>query len=74
MIKELCKKDRFWRIVAYRICKDKSFADDMVQEMYLKLYNCTKQINDFYVIITMKNIFIDSTKKQSLLVPIDKHL
>lgn len=72
MIDKLCKKDKFWRIVAYRICKDEMSADDIVQEMYLKLYDCKKEINDFYVIITMKNIFLQSIKKEKLLVSIDK--
>jgi len=71
MIEQLCKKDKFWRIVAYRICEDKFKADDMVQEMYLKLYDCKKEINDFYVIITMRNIFLQDLKKEKLLVPID---
>jgi len=73
MIEQLCKKDKFWRIVAYRICKDKFKADDIVQDMYLRLYDCKKEINDFYVIITMKNIFLGNIKKESLLVPIDRY-
>jgi len=73
MIEQLCKKDKFWRIVAYRICKDKFKADDIVQDMYLRLYDCKKEINDFYVIITMKNIFLGNLKKESLLVPIDRY-
>jgi len=71
MIEKLCIKDKFWRIVAYRICKDKFKADDIVQEMYLKLYDCKKEINDFYVIITMRNIFLQDLKKEKLLIPID---
>jgi DNA-directed RNA polymerase specialized sigma24 family protein len=73
MIEQLCEKDKFWRIVAYRICKDKFKADDIVQDMYLRLYDCKKEINDFYVIITMKNIFLGNLKKENLLVPIDKY-
>ena len=46
-------------------------ADDIVQEMYLKLANNKKQINDFYVIIVIRNLFIDHIKKQSANVSIN---
>jgi hypothetical protein len=67
MLELLCKKDDFWRRVAFNICKDKTLADDLVQEMYIKLSDCTKEINDFYVIITIKNIFLNHLKKESLI-------
>ena len=62
MIEELAKKDSYWRKVAYSICKDKMLADDLVSEMYLRLVDCKKEINDFYVIITIKNIFLQHIK------------
>lgn len=71
MLDELCKKDKYWRRIALLICKDKFQADDIVQEMYLKLVNVQKEINDFYVIITMKNIFLGNIKKESVLTSID---
>ena len=70
MLEELCKKDIFWRKVAFNICKDKTLADDLVQEMYIKLSDCKKDINDFYVIITIKNIFLHHIKKESLKISI----
>ena len=65
MLETLCKKDSYWRQIAYKICKDKMQADDLVSEMYLRLADCKKEINDFYVIITIKNIFLQEirTKK-----------
>jgi len=39
-------------------------ADDLVNDMYLKLYDCKKEINDFYVIRTIKNLFLDSIKSK----------
>lgn len=62
MIEELAKKDSYWRKVAYSICKDKMLADDLVSEMYLRLADCKKEINDFYVIVTIKNIFLQHIK------------
>ena len=62
MLEQLAKKDAYWRKIAFKICKDKMLADDLVGEMYLKLCNCTKEINDFYVIVTIKNIFLSEIK------------
>lgn len=60
-LNNLCKKDEKWREIAFKICKDKMLADDLVQEMYLKLHN--KDIdNEFYVILTIKSIFLNTLK------------
>jgi len=64
MLEELSKKDKYWRIIALNICKNKSLADDIVQEMYLKLHDCEKQINDFYVILTIRSLFLDLKRKK----------
>ena len=63
MLDILAKKDAYWRKVAFNICKDKYLADDLVNDMYLKLANNEKASNDFYVIIVIRNLFLDSTKK-----------
>ena len=67
MLEELAKKDNYWRKVAFNICKDRYLADDLVNEMYLKLYDCKKQINDFFVIIVIRNIFLDLKRKKGTL-------
>ena len=69
MLHQLAKKDSKWREIALKICKDKMLADDIVQEMYLKLANNKKQINDFYVIIVIRNLFIDEIKIPHLRFP-----
>ncbi len=38
ILESLSKKDKYWRQIAFNICKDKSLADDLVQEMYLRRY------------------------------------
>lgn len=63
MLEVLAKKDALWRKIAFTICKDKYLADDLVQDMYLKLADNKKQINDFYVIITIRNLFIDHCRE-----------
>jgi RNA polymerase sigma factor (sigma-70 family) len=67
MLEELAKKDTYWRKIAFNICKDRYLADDLVNEMYLKLYDCKKQINDFFVIIVIRNIFLDLKRKKGTL-------
>lgn len=63
MIEILAKKDAYWRKIALNICKDKELADDLVQDMYIKLIDCKKQINDFYVVIVIRNLFLDHIKQ-----------
>ena len=68
MLEELAKKDKYWRKIAFNICKDRFIADDIVQDMYIRLNDCKKEINDFYVVITMRNIFLGNLKKDKVLV------
>ena len=63
MLNELAKKDTYWRQAAVNICKDKYLADDLVNDMYLKLANIEKEINDFYVVIVIRNLFLDHIKQ-----------
>jgi len=71
MLEELAKKDKYWRKVALNICKDKELSDDLVQDMYIKLHNYQKQINDFFVIMVIRNLFLDVKKKKSIEVRCD---
>lgn len=63
MIERLALKDKEWRKMAYHICKDRYLADDLTQEMYLKLATSTKEINDYYIFFTIRNIFIDTVRR-----------
>ena len=63
IIKELSEKDSLWRSIAFNICKDYDLAQDLVQDMYLKLMNRTKW-NDYFVSITLRNLFIDTVRKR----------
>lgn len=62
MLEELAKRDKDWRKMAYHICKDKSLADDLVQDMYVKFSRYDKQVNDFYVYFALKSLFLDTFK------------
>ena len=71
MLEELSKNDHKWRSIAFSICKDKILADDLVQDMYIKLSEVSKSINDFYVAMTIKTLFLDHIKKSEKTVSID---
>lgn len=69
----MSKKDSYWRSIALKICRNKFMADDIVQEMYIKLCDNDKDKNDFYVIIVMRNIFLDTIKKDKLFLDVDNY-
>jgi DNA-directed RNA polymerase specialized sigma24 family protein len=62
ILDELAKKDAQWRKMAFQICKDKDLADELVQEMYLKLAYNTNLIKDGYIYTVLRNLFYDYTK------------
>ena len=67
ILEELAKKDKYWRQVAFNISKDKNISDDLVQEMYLKIYRISLkkylEINDFYVVRILLNTYLDYLKE-----------
>lgn len=63
-LNEIAKKDKRWREIAYSFTQDKAIADDIVQEMYLKMRNIDKPINDYYIIVTLKNLWLQIVKKK----------
>jgi len=64
ILEELAKKDAQWRKMAFQICKDKDLADELVQEMYLKLYQNTNLIKEGYIYTVLRNLFYDYAKQQ----------
>jgi DNA-directed RNA polymerase specialized sigma24 family protein len=68
ILDELAKKDAQWRKMAFQICKDKDLANELVQEMYLKLYQNTNLIKDGYIYTVLRNLFYDYTKQQKDLI------
>ena len=65
MLEQLAKKDKDWRKMAYQICGDKMTADDLVQDMYIKMANCQKEVNEYYIIRVMINLFKDGIKSNN---------
>ena len=66
------KNDSYFRSMALHICKDKSDADDLVQDMYLKLYRYDKVklddmhkngVSKFLCVRIINQLFLDSKRK-----------
>lgn len=72
MLYSLAKKDNKWRNFALKLCNDKMLADDIVQEMYLKAYSYKKQLNDSYVYMIIKSLFIDHVRRNNTPVSIEQ--
>ena len=60
-IDEIILQDSQWRKLAESICGDYDQAQDLVQEMYIKLMSY-ESINNALVGITLKNLWLDSFK------------
>ena len=69
MIEQLAQRDSDWRLMAFKITKDKDLADDIVQEMYIKSvdFKNVRKI-DWYVYTVLRNLFYDSLKTKEILI------
>ena len=63
-LQEIAEFDSKWRNIALRITSNKAQADDIVQEMYLKLADKEDEVNDYYITLTLKSIFLDNYRKK----------
>ena len=65
MLQEICKQDKYWRRLALKICGNKILADDIVQEMYLRIHKAKpKEVNKSYIYYCLNSIYIDLIKKE----------
>jgi DNA-directed RNA polymerase specialized sigma24 family protein len=65
MIEQLSLKHDLWVKMARGICKDSYLADDLVSEMYLKLNDYNKDVNEYYIYFTIKHLFINWLREES---------
>ena len=65
ILQEICKGHSKWVRMAQKF--DYENAEDLVQEMYIKLYNLNPtEVNEVYIYRTIKSIFVDDYKKKKL--------
>ena len=72
-MEELTSKDKEWRLLALKICGCKSLADDLVQDMYLKLIlraSNGETFNKAYIYYTLKHLYVTTLRnsKKEILV------
>ena len=65
LLDKLVKDDARWRMVALKLCGNKEMADDLVQDMYLKVAEY-KSINASFVYKTIKSLFLLSFRNKRL--------
>lgn len=62
---EICNRHSKWVRMAQKFDYDN--AEDLVQEMYIKIYNLNPtEVNEVYIYRTIKSIFLDDYKKKKL--------
>ena len=62
---EICNRHSKWVRMAQKFDYDN--AEDLVQEMYLKIHNLNPtEVNEFYIYRTIKSIFLDDYRKKKL--------
>lgn len=71
MLEKLVQRNKDWQNLAYRICGNYDHAQDLVQEMYIKLSNY-ERVNEALVAITIKNLWLDLLKKKKREVSIER--
>jgi DNA-directed RNA polymerase specialized sigma24 family protein len=60
VLDELVKEDQKWRQIAYKICGCRFLADDLTQEMYLKVHKYQlKEKKTGYIVTILKYLFLD---------------
>jgi len=64
MLEKLALKHSLWLKMAKSICKDAYLADDLVSEMYLKVSDYDKELNDYYIYFTIKHLYINHIREE----------
>jgi len=64
MLDKIVLKHDKWLKVALSICKCKDAANDLVQDMYIKMHQVNKEVDDGYIYSVLRSIFIESKRKK----------
>ena len=70
MLEQLAKKNKKWQKMAYNLCGDYELAGDLVQDMYLRMYDISqkhpdKEIKDTYVWVVLTTLLNDRYRQGS---------
>jgi RNA polymerase sigma factor (sigma-70 family) len=73
MLDKIAKRDVEWRKIALKICGCKSLADDLVNDMYIKIYKLKPtKFNTSYISYTIYHLFLNHLKKESKTIYLDE--
>lgn len=64
MLDKLAENHKKWIAIAYNMCKCKDKANDIVQDMYIKMYELNKSVDDGYIYFVIRSIFMEEKRKQ----------
>jgi DNA-directed RNA polymerase specialized sigma24 family protein len=64
MLEKLAENHKKWVQIAYNLCKCKDIANDIVQDMYIKMYELGKEVDEAYIYFVIRSIFFDTIRKQ----------
>ena len=64
-LEELSLNHKTWQQMALTICKNTQTADIIVSDMYWKLKDYTKEINPYYIFVTIKSCFINYLRQEN---------
>ena len=64
MLNKLAENHKKWVAIAYNMCKCKDKANDIVQDMYIKMHELNKSVDDAYIYFVIRSIFIEEKRKQ----------
>lgn len=74
MLEEISKFDSEWRKIALKICGDKMLADDLVNDMYLKMYDLKPQsFNKSYISYSLYHQFLNLLKENKSTVCLENY-
>lgn len=77
MLDKLAQRHNEWLKLAFKICKNTEYSKDLVQDMYIKIYNSGKEfdeINECYIYFIMRNQFLNEIKEEKRFVDVDVNI
>lgn len=70
-LEKLAKKQNYWINYINKFTNNEEVSKEIVQRMYIKMHNVQKEVDDWYVLRTLKNIYFDYLKKENVTISLD---
>jgi len=66
MIDKLALNHKQWINYALKVCGNLDDANDLVQDMYLRMYKIDKEVNSSYIYCVIKSIYLNQYRKNKV--------